>query len=241
MKTEKYSGTFSAATDRFTVTSGSIPNTFISGCKIKFEAGTGGTLPPELAYNVEYFVMNAVDWNFQLSSNGVDVINLTGAGTPTNYCHSLAQFKNIDIYNNIFTCKPVDGAFPNEAALHMQAWGNIYNLKFKNNIVVGFPVAPIMGVGDLAPCDIFQIRNNICFNNGNADAALFTFNFDGVMTNYYEMFTYTDDPDFIGGAPFDYHLDVGSLGLDNGVNVGLLFDYDDNPVADPPDIGIYEN
>ena len=50
------------------------------------------------------------------------------------------------------------------------------------------------------------------------------------------------DPDFIDPAAGDYHIGLGSAGLDNAVDLGILVDLDGNPrpVGDGPDRGAYE-
>ena len=52
-----------------------------------------------------------------------------------------------------------------------------------------------------------------------------------------------DNPDFIGGAPFNFHLQAGSPAINAGVATGQAFittDYDDEAIANPPEIGAYE-
>jgi hypothetical protein len=138
------------------------------------------------------------------------------------------SFTNLFIYNNTHYTY----SFKASAGFHFATAGAIFNnISIRNNI-------------------FNNAYNCIRFENNTINNAYFTNN---LMFAYTGAITYVNviqsgvveannilgsDPLFVGAA--DYHLQAGSPCINAGINVGLLTDYDEVTVSDPPEIGAYE-
>ena len=138
------------------------------------------------------------------------------------------------IYNNVFQSTTTAGA--------IGAWGIIMptltngntNNIVRNNIITGFTSGAI--VANVATyINGLIISNNILYGNGN-----------------------NNDPSYIGGSPLgytisnqiktnplfislsDFNLQSTSPAIAAGYNVGLITDYDNYAISNPPSIGVYE-
>jgi len=154
------------------------------------------------------------------------------------YCYSPDlghTWSYFNFYNNVMLCK-VGGA--TDCGIFLPQYGTCSYFMIKNNIIENGFDCCIWGRGVGSTMDHLSIDNNLFNNNGAADQPLFDFGYS--PTNYtYLNNIETDNPDFVNPAS-DWHLQAGSPCIDAGVNVGLTTDYEDDPVADPPEIGAYE-
>jgi hypothetical protein len=146
---------------------------------------------------------------------------------------------NLQIHNNIMIGDT--DATSTFSGLFIHAFGTLTNVSFRNNIVRNFDYAPTyMANGAIINTivDYLSIENNIFFGNGNANVPRYG---AGITpTHNTTQNNIIADPVFIGGAPYDFHLQAGSPCINAGLNVGLLTDYDGVAVGDPPEIGAYE-
>lgn len=237
--TQRYSCTFNYTTDRVTY-SASIPYTFEENDQIRFQLGSGGSYPPELNGSTIYTIINVVDYTFQVSTDGVTPIDFSTNGTSTVYVRSLAEYKNIYIYNNVLQCKEAVGLYPVEAGLYIEAYGSIDNWQVVNNIFTGFSKAPIWGRQDDANPTNFIIQNNIFYANGNSDEPYYDYGFVPDPGTYVLSGTIKDNPLFV--STNNLSLQAGSPGINMGLDVELTEDY--NGIAVPQggivDIGAFE-
>lgn len=145
---------------------------------------------------------------------------------------------NFQILNNVFTGKV--GTYSTMWGVQVPAVVST-NIVIRNNIIRYFDYAPVFGYNDGDPditCDILSIENNCFYDNGYSNLPRYGAAY--TPTNNTTQNNVVDDPVFIGGSPYDYHLQAGSPCINAGVYVGLTTDYDGQPVGNPPDIGAYE-
>lgn len=166
--------------------------------------------------------------------------NITGAGSQQGwgiYYGSPGNrgtgnlIRNIEILNNVFIAG-TNGAW----GIHLPDAGTATNIEVNNNIITGFDYA-VYGTGSPlnTTINILSIDRNIFYGNGSNAVTLA----GGLSpTNYPAGTNYTSDPLFVSSSNF--HLQAGSPGIDAGIDVGLLYDYENSPVGDPPSIGAYE-
>jgi hypothetical protein len=144
--------------------------------------------------------------------------------------------ENIFIYNNTFQASTSTG-YHSMDGIVMPRPGTFSNIKIKNNIILNFSHAAILGNGNYA-LDNLQIMNNIMYGNGNINDPLAANGFS--PTNYTYSGTIKSDPLFVSTS--DFHLQSGSPARDAGLNVGLTTDYTGHSVPQNTlfDIGAYE-
>lgn len=139
------------------------------------------------------------------------------------------------IDNNIFQATTTSGAIP--------AWGiNIptvtvssTNNYVRNNIITGFSNGGITA-NDASYISSLTISDNIVYGNGNNNDPYYV----GTPSGYSITNQIKSDPLFVGGSPYDFHLQSSSPGINEGINVSLTTDYAGYSVNDPPEIGAYE-
>ena len=146
------------------------------------------------------------------------------------------------IYNNVFEA---DGA---RGLIHLQSPYNLDHFYIRNNIFVDAASYGWLNAWDhlgddatdTGTYDNFVIQNNLLYNNANADAIYYRGG--KTITNLTGWAPQTnilaDNPDFVSAT--DFHLGVGSPAINAGLYVGIISDYDGQPVANPPEIGAYE-
>ena len=152
-----------------------------------------------------------------------------------------------DLCSDVFICNNVFDGNGARGFIMLQQPYNMTDIFIRNNIftdavtwgwmicwdVVGVSTTP---TGSLTG---FYIDNNCMYNNANANAI---YQRNGkAITITSQADNITTDPTFVGGSPYDYHLQAGSDCLDAGMNIGLTTDYEGNSVDTTPDVGAYEN
>lgn len=142
---------------------------------------------------------------------------------------------NFNVWNNVFI-----GYTGNTTrwAIELPDVGVATNISIRNNITVGFDYAPIYATASgRAGVTIsgLSVENNNFYQCGNGNAPSYisiTPAADVTQNNI------TSDPLFVSSS--DFHLQAGSDAIDAGIDVGILYDYENSPVSDPPSIGAYE-
>jgi hypothetical protein len=151
--------------------------------------------------------------------------------------------RNVRIFNNLFIGK-VAGAtdcavwLPENSA----ATRHIY---IKNNIIMNMNDAPIWGrgggAGYSAPMEL-EIDNNLIHTCGNANNPLFDFGYVPDAGTYtFNNNVQGVDPLFVDTTVLNYHLQAASPARDLGiVNYAVFEDFDNIPIKNQPNIGVYE-
>lgn len=174
---------------------------------------------------------------------------------------------DFDIYNNvaILTSGNVNSKFVAAVDLGSPTLLNIYH----NTVTgAGRPISFTTPYGSESGSSAWVIKNNIFnstvqyhyyFTSGLVDNVTSDYNiysddtgnkfYAGSATNFAgwkvasggDANSFIDDPEFVGGSPYDYSLQATSPSIDAGTDVGVLLDYDDNARDASPDIGAYES
>jgi hypothetical protein len=112
------------------------------------------------------------------------------------------------------------------------------NIVIRNNIFQGpdmnYPVR-INAPTPTGYVDYFTFTNNISYGCTSNVASISS---SVTVTNDTVDAPINDDPLFVSSS--DFHLQSGSPAIGAGVDVGLLTDYDNRTVGNPPEIGAYE-
>lgn len=170
-------------------------------------------------------IMEDVGYSDYTSSFGIFV-----NGEQTSYDY---YADNINIWNNTI----LNGSGTSNEGIRWQVCGETTDIKIRNNIIQGFNNYPIRFAYQLAGgyVDGISVENNLYYNNGT-DAA----NYSGAtIYNKTEQNNNVGNPNFVSSS--DFHLTSSStLAIDEGINVGLYYDYDYELWGSPPSIGAYE-
>ena len=172
---------------------------------------------------------------YNIFNNIGSLLNATGWGVYWSQEGGGDITNNLNIWNNVFIA--ANNAYTTSFGIGVPSSGTATNISIRNNIIQGFDSSPIYGNGNEGGVvDVLSIENNIFYQNGNSNAPLYVNGF--VPTNNTTQNNLIVDPLFVSAS--DFHLQAGSDGIDGGLDVGLLYDYEDYPVTDPPNIGAYE-
>jgi len=166
---------------------------------------------------------------------------MTGYGMQYNMVKTSASYtpaiNDFRVYNNVFY----------RAAGTVQIYG--INMVAKDSVTgLGADWSNISVKNNIwynvyTPCkwedqtvDVVGIDKNISYNATNNNRFV-----NCVLTNDTLVAMLTGDPTFVSAV--DYHLQAGSPCINAGIATGLAFittDYDDEAIANPPEIGAYE-
>lgn len=167
---------------------------------------------------------------------------------------------NVIAYNKIIN-NGYTGVFHNSAAFKV----NISNMKYFNNVIVETKVQfaypkKMFWMSDTAVMNVVEFKNNIVWlqtgisfgmNSKTAGAISHSYNIFRI-SNGGTLGVSLDPTEFVIGSVglftdtsgsvdnWDFHLPLGSRAIDAGTDLGILYDFDGNPIRDRPDIGIYE-
>lgn len=137
--------------------------------------------------------------------------------------------RKLNIYNNTFVAKSTSKPeYAIDFASFTDAGADVDEINVRNNIFIDFNGPYLIGSNPTNASNVVLTHND-AFGNGNADLPSWP---GGNPTGYTYSNNLAVDPSFVGGG--DYHLNVGSLCIDAGVNIGLPF----NGTA--PDMGYAE-
>lgn len=114
------------------------------------------------------------------------------------------------------------------------AAGTATDIYVRNNIISGFYRGPIWIYTGAGQTGTLYQRNNQHYNTSDA----IYYSAGETITNLVASDNQTGDPVFVSAT--DFHLQVTSPCIDQGIDVGLTQDYDGDPVGDPPEIGCFE-
>lgn len=195
---------------------------------------------------------NKILYNTALNCNGFLEIGSSTYGIATN---------NLVAYNKIINCGQT-------AAFHNKLDGfaiRTDNLKIYNNVIVETkkqfsPVSSLFWYADPTKIDVVILKNNVIWLttgenvvNNNQDTLKMTHTNNiyklrngilGVKLGSTELLATNTTPIFrdTTGSPenWDYRLVTNSVAINIGANLGLIRDYEGNPILDQPDIGIFE-
>lgn len=133
----------------------------------------------------------------------------------------------------------MDAGQPSYTGILLSCWGDISNIEIRNNIIYGGFGRPIRFTdnGGSPEINTADINNNDFY--GNTNTAI-SYGAGVVYNDIDDTGNITTDPTFVGGSPYDFHLQAGSPCINAGIDVGLTEDYDGQAVDDPPEIGAYE-
>jgi hypothetical protein len=112
------------------------------------------------------------------------------------------------------------------------------NIEYDNNIIVGFDKGGIVAEYARTKADNIRVRKNLIYDCGNNNQPYYDAAFNSSLTNYTFVAGPTTSPQFVSST--DFHLQSSSPAIGQGVNVGLLTDYDGNYWKNIPCIGCYE-
>lgn len=151
--------------------------------------------------------------------------------------------RNVRIFNNLFIGKTAGATdcavwLPENSA----ATRHIY---IKNNIILNMNDAPIWGrgggAGYTAPMEL-EIDNNLIHTCGNANNPLFDFGYVPDAGTYsFANNVQGVDPLFVDPANLNYRLQAASPARSLGiVNYHVFEDFDNIPIVNQPNIGVYE-
>jgi len=137
--------------------------------------------------------------------------------------------RNVEIDNNTFIAGNTNGT--SVTALSLSGGSIERNIKFRNNIVDGFPNAAILTPGSptTGSIDTLILQNNVIFNCGNSNNPKWYGIIPTHLTNTGDI---KADPLFVGSG--NYRLQELSPAVNAGLNVGLPY------LGSAPDIGAYE-
>lgn len=154
--------------------------------------------------------------------SGVVMLSETGVA-PSMY--------NIYYQNNTMIAS---GAFTVAAAfISFLNVGTANDFYIRNNIINGFrnPIWIYSGAGQM---QTMYYQNNQLNNTDNT----IRYAAGETITTIVTSGNQNGDPLFVGAA--DFHLQAGSPCINKGINIGLLTDYDNVVISNPPEIGCYE-
>lgn len=147
-------------------------------------------------------------------------------------------YESIMIYNNIVTNDPEYNT------LHNGVWlpeaGTSTNFFIKNNIFMNFKYGVIRanGGGLNQSMNNLKIDNNVIYNNGTNSYTWYA-DYATRLTNFSFANNITADPLWVNEG-VDFRLQETSPAINSGVNVGLNYDFNLNPIIGLPDINVYE-
>ena len=152
------------------------------------------------------------------------------------YAYASVRHNNINICNNVI----IGGTPYSYSGIRYDTDHANTNIRIQNNIIKGFSSNAIKFYNNNAgTLDYLWITNNILNGNGSN-----TISFDGMTPTHY---TYdspiTNDPLFVGGSPYNFHLLSGSPAINTGISITsptISSDYDGVTIGNPPEIGVYE-
>ena len=156
------------------------------------------------------------------------------------------------IVNNVITASGdyMTGLYA-AAGITLPAGVTTDDFEVKNNIITGFTYsgsykAPIICWGTTPNTNV-EIDNNLIYNCSNSNNVLFSTMPGGGGGTYVAGSGYSEtdnikgqNPLFVGGSPYDYHLQEESPAIAAGTWVDVLKDFEDKDYYDPPSQGIYE-
>lgn len=141
------------------------------------------------------------------------------------------------VQNNTWTIHP-DITVNTWCGLMLPNVSQMSNVYYDNNIIVGFDRGGIVAEYARTKADNIFIRKNLIYDCGNNNQPYYDAAFNSSLTNYTFVAGPTTSPQFVSST--DFHLQSSSPAIGQGVNVGLLTDYDGNYWKTPPSIGCYE-
>ena len=164
-----------------------------------------------------------------ITNLGITLANGNGFGIDWNADASSNTVNNINIFNNVISGHV--GSNLTMYGINLPDIGAAKNISIRNNIVKGFSMYPVRGVGGSGiSIDTLSIENNIFYLNGNSNLP----SYSGLTpTHNTTQNNLTSDPLFVAFGT-DFHLQATSPAIDAGIYVGLPFN------GSAPDIGAYE-
>ena len=145
---------------------------------------------------------------------------------------STAVYEEIYIDNNVITGS-------SRAHIMMSSLGIIRNIYIRNNVVSGATYYGWLAFwSETGPISNIYLRNNNLYNNVNNNNIYYRSG--KTVTNLVQTNNIYTNPLFVGGSPYDFHLQSISPAIDAGLDVDLSFDYDSVAVGATPEIGAYE-
>ena len=155
--------------------------------------------------------------------------------------HATAISRYFYIYNNVINSVSTGLS----AGITLSSSNSLTYFEIKNNIIVGASSYGCIAFWDWSSghtIDNIDIQYNNFYNNASGND-FYEYGSTSV-TNLTDANNIETDPVFVGGSPYNYHLQAGSPCINAGIDVGLTTDYDGNLVPYPtgtnPDIGAYE-
>ena len=171
-----------------------------------------------------------------------------------------AAINNIIAYNKIIN-NGYAGVFHNSAAFKV----NISNMKYFNNLIIETKVQfaypkKLFWMSDTTVLNIVEFKNNIVWLQTGISFGMNS-KLAGAISHSHNLFRISNggtlgvslDPtelvigsvglftDTTGSvANWDFHLPSGSIAIDAGTDLGILYDFEGNPIRGRPDIGIFE-
>lgn len=137
--------------------------------------------------------------------------------------------EDIYIWNNVLY---EGSAMTSSSAIRLR-YTTATNIHIQNNIIMGFDAYPVHLWG--GTITNLTVSNNIAYgNNSNT-----LYNEGTTLVTPSVSAFIVDNPDFVTDGS-DFHLGIGSPAIATGVDVGLLYDYAEGEVFDPPEIGAYQ-
>lgn len=194
---------------------------------------------------------NKIINNVAINCSGFIEVGSNTQGTARN---------NLIAYNKIIN-NGYSGVFHNSFTFKV----NISNMKYFNNVIVETKVQfaypkNIFWMSDTSGLNMVDFRNNIVWlqtgisfgMNSKLSAAInHSYNIYKI-SNGGTLGVILDPTEFVIGsaelftdttgsvANWDFHLASGSPAIDAGTDLGMLYDFDGNPIRGMPDIGIFE-
>ena len=143
--------------------------------------------------------------------------------------------KNIKIDNNVIVG---NSSYKAEAGLFMYMACPQEDIYFRNNIVVGMVIAPIVFYYNTGTLINFYTQNNCLYSNGYSNNI--KSDFSSEIVNHVNTLNIKVDPAFV--STDDFHLQHTSACINTGLDVGLTSDYDGItvPQGSAVDIGAFE-
>ncbi|MFN5422490.1 MAG: right-handed parallel beta-helix repeat-containing protein [bacterium] len=151
--------------------------------------------------------------------------------------HNSSTFKvaisGLKYFNNVIIETKAQYAYPKRMFWASDTTALINIVEFRNNIVwletgIGFGINSNKAGAITHSNNIFKVSNGSSVNvildatESITNAVGLFKNTTGVVTNW------------------DFHLAPGSIAIDAGIDLGILYDFEGNPIRGMPDIGIYE-
>ena len=153
-------------------------------------------------------------------------------GDPT-----LPQYiTDVKIWNNTIIGHPT---YSPDAGIMLPSGNALTNFSIRNNIIQNFDIAPIYeNQTQYGSMNTLSVENNLFYDNGNSNAPYYV---DWSPSNYTYQNNNIGNPNFVDADEFDFHLTSESaLAIGEGINVGLVKDYDDEDWNLIPSIGAIE-